>query len=226
MIRILLFLLILIMAACSSGDTGRLLESFPQTFRISDVNRLGITTYYYTDSIIYQTGNDLVNDLNESRNQQIDDLLFNGQDDLGNFAIQEISFVDEGNVSIQSFGTSSMAPYSELSGIGVTKLSDGSNFGFKINPDLNSMLSCYTIVNKRNIDSLFESQFVPELDTLYDRDSSFAFQLRIVDDPQFVISACDPYDVNDMLSQFALSNGIVNNDRIIVHRTDMIFTKQ
>ena len=224
-----LYLLIfigLILFSCSKQDDGSSIDSFPLNFRIADVNKIGITTYYYTDSITYQTNNDLVESLSQERDQKIDELLFGNQSGLENFAIKELSFTDPSNVTVNAFGNSNSSTYSEISGLGTTTIGNGQTMGFKINPDQKSLLSCYTIVNKRNIDSLFEGQFLPELDTLHDRDSTFAFQLIIKDDPAFVISACHPYNVNLMLSEFAQSNGVANNDRIIVHRTDFIFNKQ
>lgn len=221
-----LFLLVLVcIMACSQDDDGTIIDSFPLNFRIDEVNDLGVSTFHYTDSIIYLTGSDFTMSIEEQRSALIKEELFNNQEGVENFSIKEFSFTDQNNVSINAFGSTSTSQYSELSGIGSTMINN-EPFGFKINPDLNTMLSCYTIVNKRTVDSLFEGQFLPELDTLFDQDSSFAFQLLIEDDPTFTISACHPYDVSQMLSEFSQEMGLANNDRIIVHRTDFIYKKQ
>lgn len=220
---IFLFSMLLLLFACSGEDTGELLVDFPHIYQIDTVNTLGTNTYQYTDTIIYKTESDLIDDINERGARYVDSILFSNDTSLSNFFIQSISFNELGSVTVNGRSGSMNTDYTELSGIG--RIDAFGGLGFKINPNLQELISCFTITSSRTIDSLFEGSFLPGLDTLYNADSSLVFQLNIVEGSDIDIRYCDPFTEDDLVADFSARYGLKNDDRIVTHRTDFIFKK-
>ena len=215
--------IVLLFIACGGEESGELLEEFPLEYQIDSVNVLGTHTYFFTDTIIFLTTNDLVDNIDMRGMQIVDSLLFNNDTSLNNFFLQNITFLEAGTVSLNGNGINMNTSYTELSGIG--RIDAFGGLGFKVNPGLENMVSCFTVTSKRSIDTLFEDNFVPGLDTLYNQDSTFAFQLEIVEDSNVELGYCDPFTENDLVEDFSARNGLQNQDRIVSYRVDLIYKK-
>ena len=225
MYKFIVPILLFFMISCSSDDTGSILIDYPITYKLSKVESLGISSYYYTDTIIYKTNNDLTDSLEAQRNAVVSTTLFNGDTTLNSFIINELTFLDEQTVSIRGRLGESMEKYTEISGLGSTTLSDGQAVGFKINPDLGQLISCYTQTSERRVDTLYPGEFLASLDTLYTQDSLLQFQLNITEASTTKNSFCEDFNELMHVTEFANFMQLNNNDRIISHRTDIIFTR-
>ena len=139
------------------------------------------------------------------------------------FFIDSITFEDPTNATISLNGNLDMARYEELGGLGNITIPTLFTLGFRINEENNQLVSCITYLNKRQVDTLREEEFLPDLDIFYDRDSTFSYQLMTRDSSNVIVQSCNPFDVQEALSVFAQGEQLKNNDRILVYRRNLIF---
>ena len=223
--NLLIGLFLALILSCSSGERARYLDTFPVDFRIAEVDSGAMETYFYTDTIIYITENNFVDSIQSVRDATFNSDFFNGVPTPENFRISSLSFTSPTEVTATIMGSPSQLNYTEQGGLGIINLASSSGLGFRVDPEVTQLVSCYTLINERSIDTLYEDSFLPGLDTLYDMDSIFAFQLLIQDESMVTIQSCNPFEIQGALRQYGLENGLQNDDRILVYRRNLIYTK-
>jgi len=227
-IRFTLFLFLLLsIISCSSDEVDPLVSEFPKTFVFDEASTTGMRTYYYTDTIIYRVDN--LQDL-DSISMDLDSvvastILANGSNN-DEFAITQITFESATDLSITYYANGATAPTTQSASY-ILEQNRGSFdapflFNFIVNEDLTNLRSCYSHIATRKIDTLFLGQddLIATLDTLSEDD--LQFQLIPSDGP-FVEGYCNPTNESTEMELYANENGIINNDRIIIHRMDLLF---
>lgn len=218
---LILTLGLMVLLGCSDDEVG-IIDSFPLTFVPDQVEILGSSTYFFTDTIIFQTDNLLTEELDSSRMSSIISAFFNGDTSRMDFPIKSIEFTDPTQAAVVT-SQSNQGRYTERSGIGVIETPNP--IAFKVNADLQSLITCITITNKRLVDTIQEEDFIAGLDTFVNIETEVPFQLMVMDTEVMEIGFCNPFNELEQVQGFASRNGLENNDRIVTHRTDLIFKR-
>jgi|GEM_PF-3500103 len=222
--KILLFCLIAgCFYCCSKEDTGAILADFPISYQFDSLQILGTSTYYYTDTLIYKVRNDLVEELNNRGEQLLQEQVIGQNGSKTDILIDQIIFSSPTEATVSMGGSMDGGRYEEVGGIGV--IANDIGLAFKVNPNLDQLISCFTVTSMRTIDTIDQDNFIPELDTLYNDDSTIQYQLMIDEGDLLDIRFCDPFGELNLVTEFANQFGLQNNERIVSHRTDLIFSR-
>lgn len=208
--------------SCSSDQQVGIFDTYPISFVPDKAEIVGSSTYYYTDTIIYKTDNLLTEELDSLRVNSIISNYFSGDTSITNFPIESIQFTDA-TQAVVTTGQSNQGRYVERSGIGTIEASEP--IAFKVNSDLESLITCITITNKRIIDTIQEADFIAGLDTFINIETEVPFQLNVVDTDVMEMRFCNPFNELEQVKEFADRNGLQNNERIVTHRTDLVFKR-
>ncbi|MEL6123889.1 MAG: hypothetical protein AAFR14_09205 [Bacteroidota bacterium] len=221
-------LIIFMLCNCTGEMEVLLIESYPTTFTFDRVESTGMRTYFFTDSIIFQVDN--LQDL-DSVSQSLDtvsrtNFVRNGVT-RDRFTIERISFLSATEVMVDynNNGTLSSIQTDYILAGNVGSFDNPFLFNFKVNEDLSLLLSCASNIATRSVDTLLASQgqLIPNLDT-FDIDG-LQFQL-LPDDTEFISGLCNPTNESIEMELYAREQNLVNNERIIIHKLDVIFTPE
>ncbi len=215
-------LIVLLITSCSSDQQVGIFDSFPVTYVPDRAEILGSATYFYTDTIIFKTDNLLTENLDIERARFVDSIFFEGDTSRLNFPIKTIEFTDASGVIVTT-NQPNQANFTERSGIGTIMTPEP--IAFKVNADQETLITCITITNKRRIDTIQQEDFIAGLDTFVNVETDVPFQLSVVDTDTIEIGFCNPFGELDQVTEFSNRNGLRNDERIITHRTDLIFKR-
>ncbi len=219
---LILMLGLTLLFSCSSDEQVGIFDTFPISYVPDQAEILGTSTYYFTDTIIYQTDNLVTQELDSIRMNSIIADFFNGDTSRTDFPIKSIQFTDPSQASVTTT-QSSQGRYAERSGIGVIESTPP--LAFKVNNDLETLITCITITNKRLVDTIQEEDFIAGLDTFMNIETEVPFQLIVVDTDDIEVGFCNPFNEVEQVTGFASRQGLQNNERIVIHRTDLVFKR-
>ncbi len=219
---LILIIGLFLLFSCSSDEQVGIFDTYPISFIPDKAEIVGSSTYYYTDTIIFKTANLLTEALDSARMSSIISTYFDGDTSRTNFPIKSIQFTDA-TQAIVTAGQSNQGRFTERSGIGTIETSEP--IAFKVNSDLETLITCITITNKRIVDTIQEADFIEGLDTFVNIETELPFQLKVVDTDVMEIGYCNPFNELDQVGEFATRNGLQNNERIVTHRTDLVFKR-
>ena len=212
--------------SCSSDDTP-ILADFPKSFSFDDISTTGMRTYFYTDTIIYQVDNlqDL-DSISTFLDNKISSSIANYGANKNEFLISEISFMSPTEATIKYFegsgNTVSETTTSYILEQNIGSFESPFFFNFKLNEDLSQLLSCYSHIATRKLDTLIIDidPLLPMIDT-FDNEG-LKFQL-LPTDSDFYEGFCNPTNETIEMELYANERGVKNGNLIIVHRMDLKF---
>lgn len=208
--------------SCSSDEQVGIFDTFPISYEPDQAEILGSSTYFYTDTIIYQTDNLVTQELDSVRMTEVITDFFSGDTSMTNFPITSIEFTNQSQAVVTTT-QSNQGRYGERSGIGVIETTQP--LAFKVNSDLETLVTCITVTNKRLIDTIQEEDFIAGLDTFRNIETEVPFQLMVVDTDVLEVGFCNPFNELEQVEAFASRNGLQNDERIVIHRTDLVFKR-